>query len=55
MPERAIPQLRRSIGVNLQDFKLLRDRSIADNLPVYGLASLAVGKRKVANCSGSSA
>jgi cell division transport system ATP-binding protein len=52
MPERAIPQLRRSIGVIFQDFKLLRDRSIADNLAlvyrVLGIPS-AVGKRKVAN------
>ncbi len=50
--ERAIPHLRRSIGVVFQDFKLLRDRSIFDNLAlvyrVLGMPS-AVGKRKVAN------
>jgi cell division transport system ATP-binding protein len=52
MPERAIPQLRRSIGVIFQDFKLLRDRSIAENLAlVYRVQGNppAVGKRKVAN------
>jgi cell division transport system ATP-binding protein len=52
MPARAIPQLRRGIGVIFQDFKLLRDRSVADNLAlvyrVLGIPS-AVGKRKVAN------
>ncbi len=50
--ERAVPHLRRSIGVVFQDFKLLRDRSIFDNLAlvyrVLGMPS-AVGKRKVAN------
>ena len=34
LPRRALPGLRRSIGVIFQDFKLLRDRSIADNLAV---------------------
>jgi cell division transport system ATP-binding protein len=52
LPERAIPQLRRGFGVIFQDFKLLRDRSIADNLAlvyrVLGMPS-SVGKRKVAN------
>jgi cell division transport system ATP-binding protein len=52
LPARAIPQLRRSIGVIFQDFKLLRDRSVADNLAlvyrVLGIPS-AVGKRKLAN------
>jgi cell division transport system ATP-binding protein len=50
--DRAIPHLRRSIGVVFQDFKLLRDRSIFDNLAlvyrVLGMPS-AVGKRKAAN------
>jgi len=50
--DRAIPHLRRSIGVVFQDFKLLRDRSIFDNLAlvyrVLGMPS-AAGKRKVAN------
>jgi cell division transport system ATP-binding protein len=52
LPSRAIPQLRRSIGVIFQDFKLLRDRSVADNLAlvyrVLGIPSSA-GKRKLAN------
>jgi cell division transport system ATP-binding protein len=52
LPERAIPYLRRNIGVIFQDFKLLRDRSIFDNLAlvyrVLGIPSSA-GKRKVAN------
>lgn len=50
--ERAIPHLRRSIGVIFQDFKLLRDRSVFDNLAlVYRVLGVpaAVGKRKVAN------
>ncbi|OGB92807.1 MAG: cell division ATP-binding protein FtsE, partial [candidate division NC10 bacterium RBG_16_65_8] len=51
LPERSLPSLRRSIGVIFQDFKLLRDRTIADNLSfvyrVHGIAS-SVGKRKVA-------
>ena len=51
LPGRSLPSLRRSIGVIFQDFKLLRDRSIADNLAVvyrvHGIPS-GVGKRKVA-------
>jgi len=51
LPARAIPQLRRSIGVIFQDFKLLHDRSIFDNLAlvyrVLGVPSIA-GKRKAA-------
>jgi cell division transport system ATP-binding protein len=50
--DRAIPHLRRSMGVVFQDFKLLRDRSIFDNLAlvyrVLGMPS-AAGKRKAAN------
>ena len=52
LPRRAIPHLRRSIGVIFQDFKLLRDRSISDNLAlVYRVLGIppAAGKRKVAN------
>lgn len=52
LPGRAIPYLRRNIGVIFQDFKLLRDRSIFDNLAlvyrVLGIPS-STGKRKVAN------
>jgi cell division transport system ATP-binding protein len=51
LPERLLPSLRRSIGVIFQDFKLLKDRSISDNLAlvyrVLGIPSTA-GKRKVA-------
>lgn len=51
LPDPSLPSLRRSIGVIFQDFKLLRDRSIADNLSlvyrVHGVPA-AVGKRKVA-------
>ena len=52
LPNRAVPHLRRSIGVIFQDFKLLRDRSISDNLAlVYRVLGIppAAGKRKVAN------
>src|SRR5512138_2094096 len=52
LPTRAVPQLRRSIGVIFQDFKLLHDRPIFDNLAlvyrVLGIPS-TVGKRKVAS------
>ncbi len=52
LPGRALPALRRGIGVIFQDFKLLRDRSVFDNLAlvyrVLGTPS-TVGKRKVAN------
>ncbi len=52
LPGRALPALRRSIGVIFQDFKLLRDRTVFDNLAlvyrVLGTPSTA-GKRKVAN------
>jgi cell division transport system ATP-binding protein len=51
LPRRAVPHLRRSIGVIFQDFKLLHDRSIFDNLAlvyrVLGVPS-TLGKRKVA-------
>ena len=52
LPGRALPYLRRSIGVIFQDFKLLRDRSVFENLAlvyrVLGIPS-SIGKRKVAN------
>lgn len=52
LPGRAVPYFRRNIGVIFQDFKLLRDRSIFDNLAlvyrVLGIPS-STGKRKVAN------
>jgi len=52
LPARAIPQLRRSIGVIFQDFKLLKDRTVADNLAlVYRVLGIppAAGKRKLAS------
>ncbi|HTU01768.1 MAG TPA: cell division ATP-binding protein FtsE [Candidatus Sulfotelmatobacter sp.] len=52
LPARSVPHLRRTIGVIFQDFKLLQDRSIFDNLAlvyrVVGIPS-ALGKRKVAS------
>jgi cell division transport system ATP-binding protein len=51
LPERHLPYLRRSIGVIFQDFKLLKDRTVFDNLAlvarVLGMR-VAAGKRKVA-------
>jgi cell division transport system ATP-binding protein len=52
LPRRSIPALRRSIGIIFQDFKLLHDRSIAENLAlVYRVLGVpaSIGKRKVTN------
>jgi len=51
LPGRHLPHLRRTIGVIFQDFKLLRDRAVFENLAlvarVLGMRTVA-GKRKVA-------
>lgn len=52
MKSRAVPLLRRTLGIVFQDFKLLRDRSVEDNLAlvarVVGMTTLQV-QRKVAD------
>ncbi|UCH52801.1 MAG: ATP-binding cassette domain-containing protein, partial [Pseudomonadota bacterium] len=49
LPRRRVPQLRRTVGVVFQDYKLLYDRSVFDNvalpLIVSGVAHRDVGRR----------
>ncbi len=47
--KRTIPQLRRSIGVVFQDFQLLMDRSVADNLYFVMRATGWKDKREMEN------
>jgi cell division transport system ATP-binding protein len=50
MKSRAVPPLRRTLGIVFQDFKLLRDRTVEENLTlvarVVGMATLE-GQRRV--------
>ena len=49
LSRRSIPQLRRSIGIVFQDFQLLTDRSVADNLYFVMKATGWSNKREMEN------